>query len=86
MSIIGAHSTMRDEGRLAVGQHDLLHEMGEILVELRERPYVALARIGQRPGRTALSAPVHGGDRETAPTQIGNHLEVFLDVLAASLE
>ena len=75
-----------DVGRRTVGQHDILHEVGEVLIELGEGAHVALVGIGQHAARAALAAPVHGGDAEAAPAQVGHHLEVLLDELAAALE
>src|SRR5215470_19467010 len=75
-----------DERWLAIRQHDLLHEGGEVLVIFGKRAHVALARIGQRPPGATLPAPIHRGDGKAAPTKIGYDLEIFLDELAAPLK
>src|SRR5690606_16774022 len=43
-------------------------------------------RIGQRTRRATLPTPGHGCHGKTAPAQVGHHLEVFLDELAAPSE
>ena len=76
----------RHERRRAVGQHDVLHEAQEVLVELGEIPDVTLERVGERALRAALPAPVERCHGEAAAAQIGDHLEILFDVLATALE
>src|SRR4029077_13950715 len=47
---------------------------------------VPFATIAQQPIGAALAPPVHRRHTKAAPTQVGDDLEVFLDVLAAALE
>ena len=75
-----------DERRRAIGQHDILHEAGEVALVLPEAADVALARVGQHALRAALAAPVHRRHRKSAPAQVGDDLEVFLDELGAAAE
>src|SRR5690606_543733 len=67
--------------RRAVRQHDVLHEAHEVAVVFPEAAHVSLAWIGKLPLRTALTAPIHGGDGEAAAAQVGDDLEIFFDEL-----
>ena len=73
-------------GRGAVREHDFAHELAHIPVELREVLRVAFRRVLEQPRRSALAAPIHGGDRKAAPAQIGNRLKVLLDELGAAMK
>ncbi len=65
--------------------HNALHHRIEVGHVVREIVDVPLARIGEGPVRSALTSPVEGHDGETAPSQLGDDLEILLDELRAAL-
>ena len=75
-----------DEGRRAVGEDDIAHEAAQVAVIFRERMDMALTRVADRAGGTALPAPIHDRHREAAPAQVTDRLEIFLDELRSPLE
>ena len=75
-----------DVGRRAVWQHDLLHEKGQVPIEIGERSHVAFSGVGKHPARAPLAAPVHSSHGKAAPAQVGHHLEILLDELAPALK
>src|SRR5690606_22256276 len=72
--------------RRAMRQDHLLHEDSKIALEFLEVSDVALAAVGQHSARAALPTPIMYGDGEATPPQIGDDLEVLLDVFATAGE
>jgi len=81
---IPAHGMSEDQERLRQApferrQHGL--EIGQIL---REISHMALERIGQRPARRTLPAPIHRDDGKFARAKLADCLEIFLDIFGAA--
>ena len=78
-----------DQGKVCVlgqRQDNLPQYRIQILVIVGEIRDMRLAGIGQKPLRSALSAPVEGDDRKPAVAQLVDHLEIFLDIFALAVQ
>src|SRR5262249_14984486 len=47
---------------------------------------MSFLRVPEEPRRAALTAPIHGGNRETAAAQVCDGFEVFLNELCPALK
>ncbi len=74
------------ERRRTVGQHDIGVEGLEVGPVIFEIVDMAEATVADQPVGSALPAKIESGHREAALLEIGDRLEIFLDVLSAALQ
>src|SRR5262249_6255142 len=72
--------------RWTVGQHDFRHELAHVGIVMSKSFGVPLLRVPKQSRRTALTAPIHGGNCETAAAQVRDRLEVLFDEFRPALK